>query len=311
MIRVCQPQPLDSPTVGTLSRDSSLKFSPALAAAAREAAVAAAGNSGGRSGGEDHSSLVKAAAAEAAAAAAAFPLPRALRLLAEALSSEIVIAARVAEACSPRGILRAIAIALAVEAAEPLQSARGGGGDGERAAEGRAGCVGDSLKEERETALLAAAERIRYIARRVEGSGRGNTPSSGGGTKEKDKRKGQGGRGRTAPSHGGDVESAGESENPLFSESAGGKGWSKSGGGGHGEDDRADGEGRGAVDARAEAFRKELVARTHQCGGLKALAVNWDGVARLKEAFVAWVDEVSFCCSAAAPSAGRQHEHYS
>ncbi|CAM9702766.1 unnamed protein product, partial [Scytosiphon promiscuus] len=40
-------------------------------------------------------------------------------------------------------------------------------------------------------------------------------------------------------------------------------------------------------------FRKEFVERVGEAGGLKALALSWNGVAKLDAAFVAWVGEVA------------------
>lgn len=41
-----------------------------------------------------------------------------------------------------------------------------------------------------------------------------------------------------------------------------------------------------------EAFRAEFFERVGEAGGLKALALSWNGVARLEAAFLAWAGKV-------------------
>lgn len=190
------------------------------------------------------------AGAMAAAAAHAAPSPpsRPLRAVAEALAAELVRITALADACSPRGVLEALALAAA------------------------AGFHGGNGEEERVAEFSAAIGRVRLIVVRLEddssevvSAGRGVTP----GNIDIDKD----GSGGVAPAHGGRSSSKMHSSASLDRNSRSGP-----------ED--------GGVLSSVELFRKEFVARTKEAGGLRALALSWNGVARLEEAFLAWVGEV-------------------
>lgn len=195
-------------------------------------------------------SCASAAAMAAAAAAHAAPSPpsRPLRAAAEALAAELVRITALADACSPRGVLEALALAAA------------------------AGVHGGKGEEERVTEFSAAIGRVRVIVGRLEDdsgevvrAGREVTP----GDVEID----TDGSRRAAPAHGGRSSSKTHSSASLNRNSRSSP-----------ED--------GGVHSSVELFRKEFVARTKEAGGLRALALSWNGVARLEEAFLAWVGEV-------------------
>lgn len=312
LVRVCHPQDESSstPSSAQISGEApagitagfapSLKFLSALAASpdtntANGDDAAAVGSS---ARGQADGTVDQAAAEKASAAASTSTSPRTststsrpLRMAAEALASEIVIAGKLAEACSPRGVLRSLAICMSLEQGhhEVIDEARENDGGRLEAreesgveAEGAA-IVGKELREEREAALLAAGGRIRHISRRIDSCSRGggvrNDFSKGGGDGGQDGA-GMGKDGEDALSRGGDVQGSGN-----------GREW------GEGDDSRGVGGGGAAAgedegDPRAEAFRKELVVQARESGGLKELAVNWRRGALLDGLFVAWTDEV-------------------
>lgn len=279
---------------------------PSAAAAAAAAAMLIAGNGGGGGGGGSSHTVTAgdmhgstgggseaggaslAAAAAAAAAAAPPPVSRHLRAAAEVLGAELVGITALAETCSPRGVLEALALATQEEEGS-------GGGDTRRSIKeghhrdgsdvgergGGGGGVGGkkSFRGEKAAEFRAAAGRVGVIADRLlqvsreEGGSPATTTAAGEGDTAAVT--------EAAPADGGgDDDDLGlalaaaklDAELERWEEGDGGQ----------------EAGGRGAV----EAFRKEFVERVGEAGGLKALALSWNGVAKLDAAFVAWVGEV-------------------
>ncbi|CAN0413194.1 unnamed protein product, partial [Ectocarpus fasciculatus] len=122
-----------------------------------------------------------------------------------------------------------------------------------------------SLRKEKAAKFRAAAERVRLIVGRLEVSRDVTSPAAAAAAAE--------GGVEAAPAHGGDV---------SFFPAARAV-WEDEEESGGGEAERED-EG-------VEAFRSEFVESVAEVGGLKALTLSWTGVARLEEAFLAWVVE--------------------
>lgn len=294
LVRICQPQDESSSTPSSaqipgeapsLKFPSALTDSPDTNAVNGDAKVHADGTA-------DQAAADKSATPASASPRASASTTRPMRMAAEALASEIVIAGKLAEACSPRGVLRSLAICMSLEQGhhEVNDEAREDAG-GRRGAREDSGVeaevvaiAGKELREEREAALLAAGGRIRHISRRIESCcnsrGMGQNFSKG------DGEGGQNGAGmekdgKAALSGGGGAQCSGSGKE--WGEGDGGRGGGVGGAAPTGEDEG---------DARAEAFRKELVVQARESGGLKGLAVNWTRGALLDELFAAWTDEV-------------------
>ncbi|CAN0487973.1 unnamed protein product, partial [Ectocarpus sp. 12 AP-2014] len=301
LIEACQSPPPPAPTT-----------TPAAAAAAAAAALLMGGGTGGGGGGSNGggsggvgdihgsgngsetgaASLVAAAAAAAGVAPAQPPVSRNLRAAAELLGAEVVGITALAEACSPRGILESLALATRRGVSKRKHGEgghrRGGRHDGdagggepgvgaeeeerEGAAAAAAGAAAAtpvtvvSLRKEKAAKFRAAAERVRLIVGRLEVSRDVTSPAAAATATAE-------GGGAAAPVHGGDV---------SFFPAARAV-WEDEEEGGGGEAERED-EG-------VEAFRSEFVESVEEAGGLKALTLSWTGVARLEEAFLAWVVE--------------------
>ncbi|CAM9431400.1 unnamed protein product, partial [Ectocarpus sp. 13 AM-2016] len=280
---------------------------PAAAAAAAALLMGGGGGGGSNGGGSGGvgdmhgsgngsetgaASLVAAAAAAAGAAPAQPPVSRNLRAAAELLGAEVVGITALADACSPRGILESLALATRRDVSKRKHREgghrRGGRHDGdagggepgvgaeeekEGAAAAAAAAVGAaattpvtvvSLRKEKAAKFRAAAERVRLIVGRLEVSRDVTSPAAAATATVE-------GGGAAAPVHGGDV---------SFFPAARAV-WEDEEEGGGGEAERED-EG-------VEAFRSEFVESVEEAGGLKALTLSWTGVARLEEAFLAWV----------------------
>eukprot|EP00904_Undaria_pinnatifida_P008227 jgi/Undpi1/4534/HiC_scaffold_18.g07888.m1 len=194
---------------------------------------------------------------------------RQLRVVAEALAAELVWATALANACSPRGVLQALALETvakdAVGATGIAILVHGGGGNGgEGGGEVDAGESDEKRKEE--VGLEAATARVRALISRIrDGAGRSGGDGGDGVLGSSDDRAG-GGEGR---------------------------------GGGGGRSPAALHVGESARSARrgervstgAKAFRRDFGEIVAEAGGLRALALSWNGVAKLEASFVAWVGE--------------------
>ncbi|CBN79515.2 hypothetical protein (Partial), partial [Ectocarpus siliculosus] len=303
LIETCQSPPPPAPTTAPAAAAAAL-----LMGGGSGGGGGGGGSNGGGSGvvGDIHgsgngsdtgaASLVAAAAAAAAGAAPSQPpVSRNLRAAAELLGAEVVGITALAEACSPRGILESLALATRrdVSKRKPGEGGhrRGGRHDGdagggepgvgaeeeekEGAAAAAAGAAAAtpvavvSLRKEKAAKFRATAERVRLIVGRLEVSRDVTSPPAAAAVAVAAAE----GGGVAAPVHGGDV---------SFFPAARAV-WEDEEEGGGGEAERED-EG-------VEAFRSEFVESVEEAGGLKALTLSWTGVARLEEAFLAWVVE--------------------
>lgn len=247
--------------------------------------------------------MARAAAAASAAAAAPSPPPpsRHLRAAAEALAAELTRIRLLADACSARGVLEELAIAVAAVSSvsgtpkwggrRPRSGSNSSSGGGGKHDTTRFVLESVKAKKGRERVEMeAAAGRVQYIARRLEDDGK-----STGGLQEKC---GVSDEGDKCGVVGGDSDGSGRARGgiaPAFAPAFGGDPRELSTGSCQDSSMRKEGVLTG-VDKEALAgldeFRQEFIERVYEAGGLRALGLSWAGVAKLETKFTAWLREV-------------------